>query len=60
MTFENGASVDFAVPYSLRPTGRYRVGALANLGQVPAARATLVVGAPTQRRTRPARLVALA
>ena len=43
---DHGASQDFATHYAWLPTNRYGIECLAGLDQVPAAGATLVVGAP--------------
>ncbi|MDJ0628948.1 MAG: hypothetical protein QNJ44_11870, partial [Rhodobacter sp.] len=43
-------SQDFATHYAWLPTNRYGIECLAGLDQVPAAGATLVVGAPKVAR----------
>jgi kynurenine formamidase len=61
MSLDYGASADFAVHYRWLPAGRYGIEALANLERLPAAGATLVVGAPKVRGGTggPARVLAL-
>lgn len=61
LSLDHGASPDFATHYSWLPAGRYGIECLANLDQVPATGATLVVGAPkTGRGTGgPARIFAM-
>jgi kynurenine formamidase len=61
MSLDYGASPDFAVHYRWLPAGRYGIEALANLERLPAAGATLVVGAPKVRGGTggPARIFAL-
>lgn len=49
LSLDHGASTDFATHYAWLPTGRWGLEAVANLGAVPAAGATLVVGAPKHR-----------
>ena len=46
LSLDPGDSQDFAVHYSWLPSGRYGIECLANLDQVPAAGATVFVGAP--------------
>lgn len=46
LSLDHGASQDFATHYAWLPANRYGIECLANLDQVPAAGATLVVGAP--------------
>lgn len=46
LSLDHGPSADFAVHYAWLPANRYGIECLAGLGQVPAAGATLVVGAP--------------
>lgn len=46
LSLDHGPSPDFATHYAWLPTGRYGIENLAGLDQVPAAGATLVVGAP--------------
>ena len=46
LSLDHGASQDFATHYAWLPANRYGIECLANLGSVPAAGATLVVGAP--------------
>ncbi len=46
LSLDHGASQDFATHYAWLPAGRYGIECLANLENVPAAGATLVVGAP--------------
>ena len=47
LSLDHGPSADFATHYAWLPAGRYGIENLAGLGDVPAAGATLVVGAPT-------------
>jgi kynurenine formamidase len=56
-----GASADFATHYAWLPAGRYNIECLGGLDQVPAAGATLIVGAPKHRGGTggPARIFAL-
>lgn len=49
LSLDHGPSEDFATHYAWLPAGRYGIENLAGLGDVPAAGATLVVGAPTHR-----------
>ncbi len=49
LSLDHGPSADFAVHYAWLPSGRYGIENLAGLDQVPAAGATLVVGAPKHR-----------
>ncbi|MCK0166847.1 cyclase family protein [Jannaschia sp. S6380] len=49
LSLDHGPSSDFATHYAWLPTGRYGIECLAGLEQVPAAGATLVVGAPKHR-----------
>ncbi len=49
LSLDHGPSADFAAHYAWLPTNRYGIECLAGLDQVPAAGATLVVGAPTHR-----------
>jgi len=49
LSLDPGNSADFAVHYSWLPGGRYGIENLANLDKVPAAGATVFVGAPTHR-----------
>lgn len=46
LSLDHGVSADFATHYAWLPTGRFGIECLANLDQVPAAGATLVIGAP--------------
>ncbi len=46
LSLDHGPSADFATHYAWLPEGRYGIENLAGLGNVPAAGATLVVGAP--------------
>ncbi len=50
LSLDHGASQDFATHYAWLPTNRYGIECLAGLDQVPAAGATLVVGAPKVAR----------
>jgi kynurenine formamidase len=49
LSLDHGPSPDFAVHYAWLPSNRWGIECLANLDQVPAAGATLVVGAPKHR-----------
>lgn len=46
LSLDHGPSADFATHYAWLPAGRYGIENLAGLDRVPAAGATLVVGAP--------------
>lgn len=46
LSLDHGPSADFATHYAWLPAGRYGIECLAGLDQVPAAGATLIVGAP--------------
>jgi kynurenine formamidase len=46
LSLDHGPSADFATHYAWLPSGRYGIENLAGLADVPAAGATLVVGAP--------------
>lgn len=61
LSLDHGPSGDFATHYAWLPTNRYGIENLANLDRVPAAGATLVVGAPKHRGGTggPARIFAL-
>ncbi|MBN2907193.1 MAG: cyclase family protein [Rhodobacteraceae bacterium] len=61
LSLDYGMSPDFATHYAWLPTGRFGIECLANLDQVPAAGATLVIGAPKHRGGTggPARIFAL-
>jgi kynurenine formamidase len=61
MSLDNGASKDFKVHYSWLPSGRWGLENVANLEQVPANGATLVVGIPKVKDATggPTRLMAL-
>ncbi len=61
LSLDHGPSADFAVHYAWLPTGRWGIECLANLEALPAAGATLVVGAPKHRGGSggPARVIAL-
>jgi kynurenine formamidase len=49
LSLDHGKSADFATHYAWLPSGRYGIECLAGLAQVPAAGATLIVGAPKTR-----------
>jgi kynurenine formamidase len=49
LSLDYGRSADFATHYAWLPAGRYGIECLAGLTQVPAAGATLIVGAPKTR-----------
>ncbi|MFK7754741.1 MAG: cyclase family protein [Sedimentitalea sp.] len=46
LSLDHGISGDFATHYAWLPTGRFGIENIANLDKVPAAGATLVIGAP--------------
>jgi len=46
LSLDHGISAGFATHYAWLPAGRFGIECLANLDQVPAAGATLVIGAP--------------
>ena len=62
LSLDYGPSGDFATHYAWLPTNRWGLEALANLGALPAAGATLIVGAPKVRAGTggPCRVFALA
>lgn len=49
LSLDHGKSPDFATHYAWLPAGRFGIENLANLDRVPAAGATLVIGAPKHR-----------
>ena len=49
LSLDHGMSPDFATHYAWLPAGRFGIECLANLDRVPAAGATLVIGAPKHR-----------
>ncbi|MGB5865485.1 MAG: cyclase family protein [Sulfitobacter sp.] len=49
LSLDHGMSPDFATHYAWLPAGRFGIENLANLDRVPAAGATLVIGAPKHR-----------
>ena len=49
LSLDHGISPDFATHYAWLPAGRFGIECLANLDRVPAAGATLVIGAPKHR-----------
>ena len=61
LSLDHGPSGDFATHYAWLPSGRYGIECIAGLSQVPAAGATLVVGAPKVGRGTggPARIFAM-
>jgi kynurenine formamidase len=61
LSLDHGMSADFATHYAWLPSGRFGIEALANLDKVPAAGATLVIGAPKHKGGTggPARIFAL-
>jgi kynurenine formamidase len=61
LSLDHGPSADFAVHYSWLPSGRFGIENLANLDKVPAAGATLFIGAPKHRGGTggPARILAI-
>ncbi|MFQ6553825.1 cyclase family protein [Aestuariibius insulae] len=61
LSLDHGPSADFATHYAWLPAGRYGIECIAGLEGLPAAGATLVVGAPKHRGGTggPARIMAL-
>ncbi len=61
LSLDHGPSGDFVTHYAWLPTGRFGIENIANLDRVPAAGATLVIGAPKHRGGTggPARILAL-
>ncbi|HDR29421.1 cyclase family protein [Rhodovulum sp.] len=61
LSLDHGPSADFATHYAWLPAGRFGIECLANLDKVPAAGATLVIGAPKHHGGTggPARIFAL-
>ncbi|MBV7396051.1 cyclase family protein [Mameliella sediminis] len=61
LSLDPGNSATFDTHYAWLPTNRYGIENLANLGNVPAAGATLIVGAPKHARGSggPARILAM-
>ena len=61
LSLDHGASKDFAVHYGWLPTNRWGMECMAGLGALPAAGATLIVGAPKVKGATggPARIFAL-
>lgn len=61
LSLDHGPSSDFATHYAWLPTGRFGIENVANLDKVPAAGATLVIGAPKHKGGTggPARLFAM-
>ena len=49
LSLDHGPSADFATHYAWLPQGRFGIENLANLDRVPAAGATLIVGAPKHK-----------
>jgi len=49
LSLDHGMSADFATHYAWLPSGRFGIENLANLDKVPAAGATLVIGAPKHK-----------
>ena len=49
LSLDHGISADFATHYAWLPSGRFGIECLANLDQVPATGATLIVGAPKHK-----------
>lgn len=49
LSLDHGPSADFATHYAWLPTGRFGIENIANLDKLPAAGATIVVGAPKHR-----------
>jgi kynurenine formamidase len=61
LSLDHGASADFATHYAWLPTNRWGLECVANLGDLPATGATLVVGAPKIQGATggPSRVIAL-
>ena len=61
LSLDHGISADFATHYAWLPTNRWGLENIANLGDLPAAGATLIVGAPKWRGGSggPSRIMAL-
>ena len=61
LSLDYGQSADFATHIAWLPSGRFGIECIANLDQVPAAGATVVIGAPKHRGGTggPARILAL-
>ena len=61
LSLDHGPSADFATHYAWLPSGRFGIENIANLDKVPAAGATLVIGAPKHKGGTggPARIIAL-
>jgi len=61
LSLDHGRSADFATHYAWLPTNRWGLECVANLADVPAAGATLVVGSPTVQGASggPSRVIAL-
>lgn len=61
LSLDHGMSADFATHYAWLPSGRFGIENLANLDKVPAAGATLIIGAPKHKGGTggPARIFAL-
>ncbi len=61
LSLDHGPSADFATHYAWLPTNRWGVECIANLGELPAVGATLVVGAPKIKGATggPSRVIAL-
>ncbi|MDA8747068.1 cyclase family protein [Litoreibacter sp.] len=49
LSLDHGPSADFATHYAWLPQGRFGIENLANLDRVPAAGATLIIGAPKHK-----------
>ncbi|VAW04800.1 cyclase family protein [hydrothermal vent metagenome] len=49
LSLDHGKSADFATHYAWLPAGRFGIENLANLDKLPAAGATIIVGAPKHR-----------
>lgn len=49
LSLDHGISADFATHYAWLPSGRFGIENLANLDNVPAAGATLIIGAPKHK-----------
>ncbi len=49
LSLDHGMSPDFATHYSWLPTGRWGLECVANLAELPATGATMIVGAPKNR-----------
>ncbi len=61
LSLDHGISADFATHYAWLPSGRFGIENIANLDNVPASGATLIIGAPKHKGGSggPARIIAM-